>query len=81
MKYSSSFNVGFVLYTGEDIDQYQKGNFKKQVEFVKGIAKTLKEDGDDTKVGVITYSDNPYVKLRFDENATHAELGTVFGQY
>ena len=65
------------MYTGEDIDQYQKGNFKKQVEFVKGIAKTLKEDGDDTKVGIITYSDNPYVKLRFDDNATHAELGTV----
>lgn len=76
-EYSSGFNVGFVLYTGENIDEYQKGNFKKQVEFVKGVTKTLKDDGDDTKVGIITYSDKPYLKHRFDDNTTHAVFGTV----
>ena len=76
-EYSSGFNVGFVLYSGEDIDEYQKGNFQKQVEFVKGVTKTLKDDGDDTNVGIITYSDKPYLKYRFDDNITHAELGTV----
>jgi len=65
------------LYTGEDIDKYQKGNLKKQVEFVKGVTKTLKDDGDDTNVGIITYSDKPYLKHRFDDNTTHADLATV----
>lgn len=76
-EYSSGFNIGFVLYTGEDIDEYHKGNLKKQVEFVKGVAKTLKDDGDDTKVGIITYSDKPYLKHRLDDNTTHTEFGTV----
>ena len=76
-EYSSGFNVCFVLYTGEDIDKYQKGNLKKQVEFVKGVTKTLKDDGDDTNVGIITYSDKPYLKHRFDDNTTHAQLATV----
>ena len=76
-EYSSGFDVGFVLYTGEDIDEYQKGNFKKQVEFVKGVAKTLKDDEDDTNVGIITYSDKAYLKHRFDDNTTHAGFGTV----
>lgn len=65
------------MYTGEDIDEYHKGNFKKQVEFVKGIVKTLKDDGDDTMVGIITYSDNPHVENRFDKNTTHDEFGAV----
>ena len=65
------------MYTGEDIDKYQKGNLKKQVEFVKGVTKTLKDDGDDTNVGIITYSDKPYLKHRFGDNTTHAELATV----
>ena len=76
-EYSSGFNVCFVLYTGEDIDKYQKGNLKKQVEFVKGVTKTLKDDGDDTNVGIITYSDKPYLTHRFGDNTTHAELATV----
>ena len=76
-EYSSGFNVGFVLYNGEDIDEYQKGNFKKQVEFVKGVTKTLKDDRDGTKVGIITYSDKPYLKHRFDDNTTHTVFGTV----
>ncbi|XP_078342465.1 uncharacterized protein LOC144628269 isoform X2 [Oculina patagonica] len=76
-EYSRGFNVGFVLYTGEDIDEYYKGNFKKQVEFVKGIVKTLKDDGDETMVGIITYSDNPQVKHQFHKNTTHAEFGDV----
>ena len=65
------------MYSGEDIDEYDKGNFKKQVEFVKGIVKTLKDDGDDTTVGIITYSDNPQVKHRFGKNTTHVEFGAV----
>lgn len=65
------------MYTGEDIDGYHKGNFKKQVEFVKGIVKTLKDDGDDTEVGIITYSNNSQVKHPFDKNSTHAEFGDV----
>ena len=77
IEYSRSFNVGFVLYTGEDIDEYQKGNFKKQIEFVKGVTKTLKDDGDDTNVGIITYSDKPYLKHRFDDSITHAVLGIM----
>jgi len=47
------------------------------MEFVKGVTKTLKDDGDDTNVGIITYSDKPYLKHRFDDNTTHAVFGTV----
>lgn len=65
------------MYTGEEIDGYDKGNFKKQVEFVKGIVKTLRDDGDDTEMGIITYSNNSHVKHPFDKNSTHAEFGDV----
>lgn len=61
------------MYTGDDIDSYQKGNFKKLVGFVKGIVKTLKDDGDESHIGIIGYSDTPYLKKRLD-NTTHSEL-------
>ena len=76
-EYSSTFNLGFVLNTGSDIDRYQKGNLRKQLEFVIGIVKTLKHDGDETSVALITYSDTPYVKYRFDNSTTHSELEAV----
>lgn len=37
----------------------------------------MKDDGDDTSVGIITYSDNPYLQHRFDDNITHSVFGTV----
>ena len=37
----------------------------------------MKDDGDDTNVGIITYSDKPYLKHRFDDSITHAVLGTL----
>ena len=37
----------------------------------------MKDDEDDTNVGIIIYSDKPYLKHRFDDNTTHAGFGTV----
>lgn len=73
IEYSGTFNIGFLVYTGGDVDSYQKGNFKKLVGFVKGIVKTLKDDGDESRIGIIGYSDTPYLKNRLD-NTTYSEL-------
>ena len=67
------------MYTGNDIEKYLKGNFKKQVEFVKGMTKCLYADGNDTKVGIITYADKPYVKHNLNANSTHAALEKTLG--
>lgn len=73
-EYPSGFNVIFVLYTGDDVDKYRKGNFIKQIEFVKGITKCLHADNDDTNVGMVTYADTPDVKQNLHANSTQADL-------
>lgn len=74
LEYAVIFNIAFVIYTGESIDQYRKGNFAKQIEFVKGLSKTFDVAKDDTNVGIITYSGDAAVRYRFENITNQAEL-------
>ena len=50
------------------------GNFLKQIEFVKGLSKTFNVAGNDTNVGIITYSNNATVRYRFGDITDQTEL-------
>ena len=77
LEYGVIFNIAFVIYTGENIDQYHKGNFKKQIEFVKGLSKTFNVTRDDTNVGIITYASDAAVRYRFENITNQTELETA----
>ncbi|KAL9959813.1 hypothetical protein ACROYT_G033169 [Oculina patagonica] len=72
--YSTIFNIAYVIYTGESIDRYRKGNFAKQIEFAKGLSKTFNVDRSDTNVGIITYSGDAAVRYRFENITNQADL-------
>ena len=74
LEYSTIFNIGFVIYTGESIDQYRKGNFAKQIAFVKGLSKAFNVNSNDTNVGIITYSGGAEVKYRFPDIFNQTDL-------
>lgn len=65
------------MYAGDEVDRYQKGNFKKQVAFVKGITKCLHPNNNDTKVGIVTYADTPYLRHDPNKNNTQADLENI----
>ena len=65
------------MHTGDEVDRYQKGNFKKQVAFVKGITKCLHSDNNDTKVGIVTYADTPYLRQDPNKNSSQADLENI----
>lgn len=67
-------DIAFVMYTGESIDQYHKGNFMKQIEFVKGLSKTFNVSRTDTNVGIITYAGDAAVRYRFEDITNQTEL-------
>ena len=71
------FDIGFVVYSGESIDQYQKGNFRKEIAFVKGIAQTFNVARNDTRVGIITYSDEASLRYQFNMSTNQTELETA----
>lgn len=72
--YITAFNIGFVIYTGENINQYQNGNFAKQIAFVKGLSKTFNVSSSSTRVGIITYSGNAAVRYSFVNISNQADL-------
>ena len=74
IEYEVIFNIAFVIYTGESIDQYHKGNFVKQIEFVRGLSKTFNVSKNDTNVGVITYAGDAAVRYRFENITNQTEL-------
>ena len=74
IEYGVIFNIVFVIYTGESIDQYHKGNFVKQIEFVKGLSKTFNVSKTDTNVGIITYAGDVAVRYRFEDITNQTEL-------
>lgn len=74
IEYGVIFNIVFVIYTGESIDQYHKGNFVKQIEFVKGLSKTFNVSKNDTNVGIITYAGDAAVRYRFEDITNQTEL-------
>jgi len=79
IEYGVIFNIAFVIYTGESIDQYHKGNFVKQIEFVKGLSKTFNVSKNDTNVGVITYAGDAVVRYRFENITNQTELENALG--
>ena len=74
VEYSSKFKIVFIIYAGDEVDRYQKGNFKKQVAFVIGVTKCLHANKNDTKVGVVTYADAPYLRQDHNSNSSQADL-------
>ena len=74
LEYTTIFNIGFVIYTGESIDQYQKGNFAKQIAFVIGLSKAFNVNSNDTNVGIITYSGDAEVRYRFPDISNQTDL-------
>ena len=73
-EYTTIFNIAFIVYTGESIDRHRKGNFAKQIAFVKGLSKTFNVASNDTNVGLITYSGNAEVKYRFADISNQTDL-------
>ena len=62
------------IYIGESIDRDRKGNFAKQIAFVKGLSKTFIVSRNDTNVGIITYSGSATVRYRFENISNQADL-------
>lgn len=56
------------------IDEYQKGNFAKELALVKGIGKTFNISSTKTNIGIITYSSGASVRLRFGDILSQAAL-------
>ena len=73
-EYTTIFNIGFVIYTGESIDRYHKGNFAKEIAFVKGLSKAFNIDNNDTNAGIITYSGEAEVKYRLPDISNQTDL-------
>ena len=72
--YTGSYNIGFLIYNGISIDEYQKGNFAKEIALVKGIGKTFNISSNETNIGIITYSSGASVRLRFGDISSQAAL-------
>ena len=56
------------------IDEFQKGNFAKELALVKGIGKTFNISKNETNIGIITYSSGASVRLRFGDTLSQAAL-------
>ena len=72
--YTGSYNIGFLIYNGISIDEYQKGNFAKEIALVKGIGKTFNISKNETNIGIITYSSGASVRLSFGDVSSQAAL-------
>ena len=72
--YTGSYNIGFLIYNGMSIDEFQKGNFAKELALVKGIGKTFNISSTKTNIGIITYSSGASVRLRFGDISSQAAL-------
>ena len=73
-EYATIFNIGYIIYTGESIDRYRKGNFAKQIAFVKGLSKAFNVNKNDTNAGIITYSGDAEVRYRFANISNQTDL-------
>lgn len=73
-EYNAIFNIGFIIYTGDSIDRYRKGNFAKEIAFVNGLAKSFNVNSNDTSVGIITYSGDAKVRYRFGDVSNQTDL-------
>lgn len=74
LDYTTIFNIGFVIYSGESIDQYRKGNFAKQIAFLKGLSEAFTVASNETNVGIITYSSDAVVRYKFSEISNQTDL-------
>ena len=72
--YTTIYNIGFVVYTGESIDRYQKGNFAKLIAFVKGLSKIFNVSSIVTNFGIITYSGDAEIRYRFEDISSQMDL-------
>ncbi|CAH3198882.1 unnamed protein product, partial [Porites evermanni] len=72
--YTGSYNIGFLIYNGMSIDEFQKGNFAKELALVKGIGKTFNISSTKTNIGIITYSSGASVRLGFGDISSQAAL-------
>ena len=72
--YTTILNIVFVIYTGDSIDRYHKGNFAKEIAFVKGLFKSFNVNVNDTNAGIITYSGDAEVRYRFEDISNQTDL-------
>ena len=63
-----------MLYTGESIDRYHKGNFAKQMAFFSGLSQTFNVSNNSTNIGIITYSGDAAVRFRFVDISNQTDL-------
>ena len=63
-----------VLFLVDSSGSISVKNFETQVDFVKSLVTYLNVSAEAMRAAVLTYNDNPYLKIDFDDYRTTAQF-------